>query len=57
MKVKKLNIRIVYGCGHVSVMKCNSRKQSDAEFKRLSCGDKIFDGHKYTSDYTCERTK
>jgi hypothetical protein len=57
MKVKKLNIRIVYGCGHVSVMKCNSRKQSDTEFKRLSCGDKIFDGHKYTSDYTCERTK
>lgn len=54
---KKLKIRIVFGCGKISTINCTSRKQCDSEFKRLSGDSEIYDGHKYTSDFTFERIK
>lgn len=53
---KKLGVKITYGCGKVSIIKCTSRKQADREFN-LRCGEsnKLWDGHKYTSDYKIEK--
>ena len=56
--MKKLNIRIVYGCGKVSTINCTSRKQVDAECARLAKPfTKIYDGSKYTADFTFEKVK
>ena len=52
---KKLGVKITYGCGKTSIIKCTSRKQADREFKLRCCDEnKIWDGHKYTSDYKIE---
>jgi hypothetical protein len=53
---KKLGVKITYGCGKVSIIKCTSRKQAESECK-LRCGDgnKIWNGKEYTSDYKIKR--
>jgi hypothetical protein len=51
-RMKKLTIRIVYGCGKVNTKTYTTRKGVDAEYARLIKGDKIYDGTRYTSDYT-----
>jgi len=57
MSNKKLTIRIIYGCGKVSSKTYATRKGVDAEYARLAKADKIYDGHKYTSDWTFEKVR
>lgn len=54
---KKLNIEITYGCGKVVVIKCNSKKQSDSQYKVLVAESAIWSGSEYTRDYTVKRIK
>ena len=53
---KKLGVKITYGCGKTSIIKCTSRKQADREYKlRCADGNKIWNGKEYTSDYKIEK--
>ena len=53
---KKLGIRIIYGCGKVSLIKYTSRKKAERQYKLACVNDaKLWNGTEYTSDYKVER--
>lgn len=54
---KKLTIKISYGCGKTSEKTFTTRKGADNEEKRLISATALFDGHKYTSDFSFTRIK
>jgi hypothetical protein len=49
---KKLRIEITYGCGKKTIKPYTTRKGVDAEYARLASASKIYDGRKFTDNFT-----